>query len=255
MRPESCGKDSSWRSPLKSEPEGASVTIVPQAWGLLDQGRSQWELWVAGPARGWSACPRARGAVGTGPEGLVGNPAGRPGLLCRLWFPFLRKPSFGEDMFAPSERTPASRTCRGRPGRARRLALGEDRGRVPAAPCPSRTEGAGCMPSCWRTSGAGRRALTPAGVCSPRARRCSEQRAHGDAQAREPFAREGSGVPRGWGRARCVPAHTHFVEVGKYLSPARLASTTQRIVTKFDFVGTRALKAWSVLAPAKMLCP
>lgn len=84
---------------------------------------------------------------------------------------------------------------------------------------------------------------------------CSEQRAHGDAQAREPFAREGSGVPRGWGRARCVLAHTHFVEVGKYLSPARLASTTQRIVTKFDFVGTRALKAWSVLVPAKMLCP
>lgn len=155
---------------MKSEPEGASVTIVPQAWGLLDQGRSQWELWVASPARGWSACPRARGAVGTGPEGLVGNPAGCPGLLCHLWFPFLRKPSFGEDMFAPSERTPASRTCRGRPGRARRLALGEDRGRVPAAPCPSRTEGAGCMPSCWRTSGAGRRALTPAGVCSPRAR-------------------------------------------------------------------------------------
>lgn len=46
LRPESCGKDSSWRSPLKSEleqhcedrgTEGASVTIVSWAWALLDQ--------------------------------------------------------------------------------------------------------------------------------------------------------------------------------------------------------------------------
>lgn len=84
----------------------------------------------------------------------------------------------------------------GRPGRARCLALAEDWGDAPAAPCPSHTEGAGRMPSCWPAVWAGRRVLTPAALYSPRARRCREQRTHGETQACEPFAREGSWVQR-----------------------------------------------------------
>lgn len=103
---------------------------------------------VGGGSRlGWSASPRARGAVGRGPEGLVGSPARRPRLLCRLWLPFPRKLSLREDTFAPSERTPASGACGARLGRARRLAPVEGWGDAPAAACPSHTEGAGCVPA------------------------------------------------------------------------------------------------------------